>query len=316
MKVVRFKGADGPRVGLLEGAVVVDALAALAEGDRARRYFTDTQSFIRAGEDGLKVARRLVAEAPAAARLPAGSVQLLAPILPATILCSGSNYHAHNAEKANTPISGKEPEFFVMTADNVVGPDEPIVYDPSYTRKLDCETELAIVIGREGRHIPRERALDHVFGYTIVNDVTARDLQVRRSPEGSVWYEVGRGKMFDTSAPLGPVIVTSDEIADPQALTLRTRINGELRQETSTSDMIFSCAELIHFFSIGLTLRPGMVIITGTPAGTAWSNDAELGGKWQAQPGLVRASRYCLPGDIVDSEIEKIGTLRNEVVHI
>lgn len=316
MKVVRFTGADGPRVGLLEGGVIVDALAALPEGDSARRYFVDTQSFIRAGEDGLKAARRLIAEAPAVARRPASGAQLLAPILPATILCSGSNYHAHNAEKANTPISGKEPEFFVMTADNVVGPDEPVVYDPRYTTKLDCETELAIVIGKEGRHIPRERALEHVFGYTIVNDVTARDLQVRRSPEGSVWYEVGRGKMFDTSAPLGPVIVTADEIPDPQALMLRTRINGELRQETSTSDMIFSCAELVHFFSTGITLRPGMVIITGTPAGTAWSNDAELGGKWQAQPGLVRASRYCLPGDIVESEIEKIGILRNEVVHI
>ena len=104
---------------------------------------------------------------------------LTAPLRPSTILCSGSNYHDHNAEKANAPISGKEPEFFVKTADCVVGPDEPIVQDPALTRKLDCETELAIVIGKPGRHIPIERALDHVFGYTIVNDVTARDRQVR-----------------------------------------------------------------------------------------------------------------------------------------
>ena len=157
-----------------------------------------------------------------------------------------------------------------MTADNVVGPEPRSSTTPPIQR-AGCETELAIVIGMAGRHIPRERALDHVFGYTIVNDVTARDLQVRKSPEGSVWYEVGRGKMFDTSAPLGPVIVTADQIADPQQLDLRTRINGELRQSANTSDMIFSCAELIHFFSTGLTLKPGMVIITGTPAGTAWS---------------------------------------------
>jgi 2-keto-4-pentenoate hydratase/2-oxohepta-3-ene-1,7-dioic acid hydratase in catechol pathway len=316
MKIVRFKTRYGVRVGLLAGEEIVDPLAALPEGDAVRGYFADTQALIGSGEAGLSLARRLAETAPASARSRVADAELAPPILPTTILCSGSNYHAHNAEKANTPISGKEPEFFVMTADNVVGPDEAIVYDPSYTKKLDCETELAIVIGKQGRHIPRERALDHVFGYTIVNDVTARDLQVRRSPEGSVWYEVGRGKMFDTSSPLGPAIVTADEVPDPQALMLRTRINGELRQETSTADMIFSCAELIHFFSAGLTLRPGMVIITGTPAGTAWSNDAELGGKWQAQPGLVRASRYCLPGDVVECEVEKIGVLRNEIVHV
>jgi 2-keto-4-pentenoate hydratase/2-oxohepta-3-ene-1,7-dioic acid hydratase in catechol pathway len=316
MKIVRFKSGAGLRLGFVSGDQIVDPLAALPEGDADRRFFADMQSLIAAGEAGMARAKSLIEAAPASARLRPGDVKLAAPILPTTILCSGSNYHAHNAEKANTPISGKEPEFFVMTADNVIGPDDAIIYDPSYTKKLDCETELAIVIGKEGRHIPRERALDHVFGYTIVNDVTARDLQVRRSPEGSVWYEVGRGKMFDTSSPLGPAVVTADEIPDPQALMLRTRINGELRQSTNTSDMIFSCAELIHFFSTGLTLRPGMVIITGTPAGTAWSNDAELGGKWQAQPGLVRASRYCLPGDVVESELEKIGVLRNIVAHI
>ena len=136
------------------------------------------------------------------------------------------------------------------------------------------------MIGKPGRHIPVERALDHVFGYTVSNDVTARDQQVRRSPEGFTWYELGRGKAFDTSLPLGPVIVTADELPDPQALTLRTRINGELRQQSSTGDMIWTCAELIHFFSINFTLKPGMVILTGTPAGTAWSTDKDLGGNW------------------------------------
>jgi 2-keto-4-pentenoate hydratase/2-oxohepta-3-ene-1,7-dioic acid hydratase in catechol pathway len=187
------------------------------------------------------------------------------------------------------------------------------VFDPLLSKKLDCEVELAIVIGKPGRHIPVERALEHVFGYTIVNDVTARDRQVRRTPEGMTWYELGSGKAFDSSAPLGPCIVTADEIGDPQQLAVRSRVNGELRQSSSTSNMIWSCAELIHFFSRNFTLKPGMVIITGTPAGTAWSADRELGGKGVTQPGLVPATRYCLPGDVVECEVEKIGVLRNTV---
>lgn len=243
-------------------------------------------------------------------------VHLLAPMIPSTILCSGSNYHSHNKEKANAPLSGKEPEFFVKTGDCVVGPNEPIIFDSQLTKKLDSETELAIVIGKPGRHIPVESALDHVFGYTIVNDVTARDRQVRFKPDGSTWYELGRGKAFDTSAPLGPSIVTSDEVGDPQNLYLKTRINGELRQSGNTKDMIWTCAELVHFFSINFTLRPGMVIITGTPAGTAWSSDKSLGGNWMPPEDgekLVPAKGYNLPGDIVESEIESIGTLINPV---
>jgi 2-keto-4-pentenoate hydratase/2-oxohepta-3-ene-1,7-dioic acid hydratase in catechol pathway len=157
----------------------------------------------------------------------------------------------------------------LKTADSVVGPEDPIVYDETLTRKLDCETELAIVIGRSGRHIPKDQALKHVFGYTIVNDVTARDRQVRRSGDFT-WYELGRGKAFDSSAPLGPCIVTADEIPDPQRLDIRTRINGELRQLSNTRNMIWTCADLIHFFSTNFTLKPGMVIITGTPADPAY----------------------------------------------
>ena len=245
-------------------------------------------------------------------------VKLLAPIIPSTILCSGSNYHSHNKEKANAPLSGKEPEFFVKTGDCVIGPNEGIIHDALLTQKLDSETELAIVIGKSGRHIPVESALDHVFGYTIVNDVTARDRQVRFKPDGSTWYELGRGKAFDSSAPLGPCIVTADKIKDPQTLNLRTRINGELRQSGNTRDMIWSCAELIHFFSINFTLRPGMVIITGTPAGTAWSSDKSLGGNWlppeDGEEKIVPAKGYNLPGDIVESEIEGIGILMNKVI--
>ena len=309
MRLVSFVRSGEARVGFLRGDAVVDPL--LAGGDRA--VFGSVLAFIEAGDKAVKAARTLVANPLRSAIIPPQGVALAAPLRPSTILCSGSNYHDHNAEKANAPISGKEPEFFVKTADCVIGPDEPIIHDPALTNKLDCETELAIVIGREGRHIPAERALDHVFGYTVVNDVTARDRQVRTSAEGTTWYDLGRGKAFDTSAPLGPCIVTADEIGDPQTLRLQTRINGELRQSGNTADMIWSCAHLVHFFSTNFTLKPGMVIITGTPAGTAWSTDKELGGRWRPQPGLVAATRYCLPGDVVESEVEKIGVLRNPI---
>jgi 2-keto-4-pentenoate hydratase/2-oxohepta-3-ene-1,7-dioic acid hydratase in catechol pathway len=307
MKLVTFVEGGAERFGFLVGDAVVDPL--LASGDRS--LFADALTFIRSGDNGIAVARTILANAPKS--IPRSSVTLAAPLRPETILCSGSNYRDHNAEKANTPLSGKEPEFFVKTADCVVGPDEPIVFDPLLSKKLDCEVELAIVIGKSGRHVSIARALDHVFGYTIVNDVTARDRQVRHTPEGMTWYELGSGKAFDSSAPLGPCIVTPDEVGDPQNLTLQSRINGELRQSSSTANMIWSCAGLIHLFSRKFTLRPGMVIITGTPAGTAWSADRELGGKGVTQPGLVPATRYCLPGDVVECEVEKIGVLRNTV---
>jgi 2-keto-4-pentenoate hydratase/2-oxohepta-3-ene-1,7-dioic acid hydratase in catechol pathway len=309
MKLVNYLKAGEVRLGLLAGDTIVDPL--LATGDRA--LFADTLSFIKSGAAALSAAKAVLANPPKSACMPVKSVVLAAPLRPATILCSGSNYRDHNAEKANTPISGKEPEFFVKTADCVVGPEEPIAFDARFSKKIDCEVELAIVIGKAGRFIPVERALEHVFGYTIVNDVTARDRQVRRTPEGMTWYELGSGKAFDSGAPLGPCIVTADEIANPQNLKLQSRVNGELRQSSSTSNMIWNCAELIHFFSRNFTLKPGMAIITGTPAGTAWSSDKELGGKGVTQPGLVPATRYCLPGDVVECEVEGIGVLRNPV---
>ena len=315
MKIVNVMKKNGVSLGFQKGNTIVDAAAASkALGIGRPAWFKDTLSFIKSGEEGLAAAKKIVSGAPASTTTKRSAVRLAAPIIPSTILASGSNYIEHNQEKANLPISGKEVEFFIMTGDCVIGTDEPIVYEPKLTKKLDVETELAVVIGKPGRHIPRDRALEHVFGYTVVNDVSARDLQVRKSAEGFVWYETGRGKSFDTSAPLGPCIVTADEIGDPQTLDLKTRVNGELRQSTNTRNMIFTCADIIHHFSISFTLKPGMVIITGTPGGTAWSADPELGGKWQNYPGLVRAERYCLPGDVVESEIEKIGILRNEIV--
>jgi 2-keto-4-pentenoate hydratase/2-oxohepta-3-ene-1,7-dioic acid hydratase in catechol pathway len=314
MKLATYLDAGSRRLALVAGDTLVDPLLALAGTDPARPHFTDAIAFIRGGAEARRAADHLVAQAPATARRPLSGTVLAAPMLPTTILCSGSNYRDHNQEKANTPISGREPEFFIKTSDCVIGPGEPIVLDEKVTRKMDCETELAIVIGKPGRHIPVASALDHVFGYTIVNDVTARDRQVRRNDQGMVWYELGRGKCFDSSAPLGPVIVTADEVGDPQRLALKTRINGELRQSSTTGQMIWSCAELIHFFSVNFTLRPGMVIITGTPAGTAWSQDRELGGSGKSPPGVVPATGYCAPGDVVECELERVGILRNPVV--
>jgi 2-keto-4-pentenoate hydratase/2-oxohepta-3-ene-1,7-dioic acid hydratase in catechol pathway len=303
MKIVRFFADGAARLGALDGDAVVELAG-----------FADTRELAAAGAGGLASARNQVAAG--GRRRPAAGVKLLAPIVPTTILCSGSNYTDHNKEKANTPISGKEPEFFVKTADCVIGPGDTIIHDERLSKKLDAETELAIVIGKPGRHIPVDRALEHVFGYTVANDVTARERQVRRNEQGFTWYEVGRGKAFETACPLGPCIVTADEIPDPQKLRLRTRINGELRQSASTGNMIFSCAHLIHFFSISFTLKPGFVILTGTPGGTAWSMDPELGGKWVGGDGsetLVPAKGYLRPGDKIENELEGIGILANTV---
>jgi 2-keto-4-pentenoate hydratase/2-oxohepta-3-ene-1,7-dioic acid hydratase in catechol pathway len=313
MKIVNFWRDDEVRLGILVDDKILDlASAALSLPQGRESYFRDVLSFIRGGAAAIIATEPLLKQWPVRALFDLGSVKLAPPILPSTILCAGSNYREHNEEKASSPTSGKEPEFFLKTADSVVGPEEPIIYDEKLTRKLDCETELAVVIGKSGRHIPKDQALKHVFGYTIVNDVTARDRQVRRSGDFT-WYELGRGKAFDSSAPLGPCIVTADEISDPQTLDIRTRINGELRQFSNTRNMIWTCADLIHFFSTNFTLKPGMVIITGTPAGTAWSTDKDLGGHWVPKDGLVAATRYCLPGDQIESEIERIGVLRNPV---
>jgi 2-keto-4-pentenoate hydratase/2-oxohepta-3-ene-1,7-dioic acid hydratase in catechol pathway len=314
MKLVSFWRDQEVRLGFLLDDEILElglARSSLAPGEE--QVFRDATSFIRAGELAFKLASRLMEQRPRNALHPLGSSKLTAPMLPSTILCAGSNYREHNDEKAGTPMSGKEPEFFIKTSDSVVGPGESIRYDEMLTRKLDCETELAIVIGKAGRHIPVARAIEHVFGYTLANGVTARDRQVRRS--GSfTWYDLGRGKAFDTSAPIGPWIVTADEIDDPQTLDIKTRINGELRQSSNTRNMIWTCEDLIHFFSINFTLRPGMMIITGTPAGTAWSVDHELGGQWRPKLGLIAATRYCLPGDQIECEIQSIGVLRNAVI--
>lgn len=320
MKIVNFRSGDQIRVGVLDGESIVDLLALqqaqpLVDASLAHAL-GNTVALIQHWDRLREPVEQAVIRSRSASigRLPAASAVMAAPMMPTTILCSGSNYLSHNQEKANADTSGKEPEFFVKTGDCVVGPGEAIVHDRVLTQKLDGEVELAVVIGKPGRHIAVEDALDHVFGYTIVNDVTARDRQVRSRPDGSHWYELGRGKLFDSSAPMGPCIVTSDELPDPQATMVRSWVNGDLRQISSTSQMIWSVAELVHFFSINVTLRPGMVIITGTPSGTAWSVDKELGGKWAGTDGMVPATGYLKDGDVIVCEVEGIGRLTNPVV--
>jgi len=248
---------------------------------------------------------------PTGTRLPLEKVKLLAPLVPPIILNSGQNYWDHRDEKP--PVDARDPEFFLKAPLAVIGPDEPIVLDPAVTSKLDYEVELAVVIGRPGRHIPRERALEHVFGYTVANDVTARDRQAVPHPEGGWAYRLGPGKNFDTAAPLGPWIVTPDEVPDPQSLGLRTLVNGSVRQNNSTAKMIWDVPELIAFFSTFYTLQPGVVIETGTPGGTAWAGDPELGGRPYEREDVERGG-YLQPGDVVTVEIDGIGSLTNPVV--
>ena len=315
MRLARYERAGQARLAMVAGEDLIDILdAADVLGDMpadANKWFSDMTGLIEAGPAAGEFLRK-IAQADSA-RVPLSEARLLAPIRPGIILCSGENYWDHREEKPE--VTAKEPEFFIkIPTTGVIGPGDNIVWDTAVTQKLDYETELAIVIGKAGRHIPEAKAAEHIFGYTIMNDVTARDRQVKMRPDGSCQYALGPGKNFDTCAPLGPVIVTADEIPEPQKLALSTLVNGELRQNNSTAKMIWGVAELIHFFSTFLTLQPGWVISTGTPGGTAWAADPELGGRPYERPDLVRASGYLQAGDQVVCRIETIGELRNQIV--
>ena len=234
---------------------------------------------------------------PAGARLPLDAVELRAP-LPRplrNVWCVGRNYHAHAAEladsvfRASLPVEHAWPIIFTKVPECVVGPHDDVrLPAPSTSTQIDYESELAVVIGRGGRDIAKSRALDHVFGYTIVNDVTARDVQVRHQQ-----WELG--KSFDTFCPMGPWIVTADEL---DALDTRVRgwVNGELRQDARTRDMIFDIPTLIETCSRGITLYPGDVIATGTPSGVGMG---------------FKPPRWLVAGDVVRIEIDGIGAIEN-----
>ncbi len=225
---------------------------------------------------------------------PAEVAQWLAPLEPAAILCIGLNYRDHAAETGQA--LPERPVLFMKNPGAVVGHEGGIVLAPGFVARpeVDYEGELAVIIGRAARDVTVAGALAHVFGYTVANDVSAR--RVQRDGGGGQWV---RGKSFDTFCPLGPWMVTADEVGDPQALRLCTRLNGETMQEGSTANMVFSVAELIADLSQGMTLLPGTVILTGTPAGV----------------GFVRTPRVFLrPGDRVEVSIEGVGLLANDVV--
>jgi len=220
---------------------------------------------------------------------PLKRARLLAPIVaPArNVFCLGRNYADHAAERgAAVP---EHPVYFTKPDTAVVGPGDDIVHH-AVTKELDYEVELAVVIGIGGRDIARADALSHVFGYTVVNDVTARDLQQRHNQ----WF---KGKSLDTFCPMGPVLVTADEIPDPQALGISLRVNGQVRQSSHTSKMIFPVAQCIEVLSQAMTLKPGDVIATGTPDGVG-----------------AATGNFLKAGDRIEAEVESIGVLASKVV--
>jgi len=285
MKLVTYRHEGVERIGAVRDEAIVD-LSEVAPS---------MLELIAGGPALLARARAITASAEAA--VPLEAVSLLAPIPRPrkNIICLGMNYAAHAIESLRAKgLPEKLPEYPVFfskapTAVNHPGAVVPLMPDVSTQR--DWEVELAVVIGVGGRHISRERALSHVFGYTILNDVSARDLQTRHQ---QFFYS----KSLDGSAPMGPWIVTADEIPNPHNLRLRLRVNGVTMQDASTSDMIFDIPACIATFSHGITLEPGDVFATGTPSGVGMG---------------MSPQRWLQAGDVMECEIERIGVLRNEV---
>jgi 2-keto-4-pentenoate hydratase/2-oxohepta-3-ene-1,7-dioic acid hydratase in catechol pathway len=313
MKLVTYRSGRGAaRVGALDGEVVFD-LGALAVDlarergaarhgrggfprtmleliqrgpaalDEAREAFAHGQTVVgQRGADGIVAGKLGVA---------AKRARLQAPIpRPArNVFCLGRNYAEHAAERgAEVP---KHPVYFTKAPESVVGPGAGVVHHTA-TSELDYEVELAAVIGTAGRDIARSHALGHVFGYTVVNDVTARDAQKNH-------FQFFKGKSLDTFCPIGPVVVTPDEFGDPQRKQVRLRVNGAVKQDASTAAMIFPVHVIVEWLSLGLTLEPGDIIATGTPDGVGFGRVPQ---------------EFLQDGDILETEVEGIGTMRNRIV--
>ncbi len=259
-KIARFEHDGAVHYGLLEGA---DTLR-LIQGDV------------------------LGAWAPTGRTVPLTHVRLLTPVAPPNVIAIGLNYRKH-AEESQMALP-ERPVVFFKTTTAVCNPGDPIMLPRMAPDEVDYECELAVVIGRRAKHVPEEHALDYVLGYTCGNDVSARDCQIRLD---SQW---ARAKSFDTFAPLGPWIETE---MDPDRARIMTRLNGEVMQDSSTSDLIFSCRELIVYLSANMTLLPGTVIMTGTPSGVGFARKPPV---------------FLRPGDTVEVEVEGIGVLRNPVI--
>lgn len=252
------------------------------------------QELIEAGDVTLSDLASWADDPPPVCILPIEPSRLKAPIpVPRqNIICLGWNYAEHAIESANSMQRDvklpEHPIVFTKAVGSVIGPGDKMILDPSVTTELDWEVELAIIIGKNARYVERDKALDYVFGYTVINDLSARDLQFRHKQ-----YFIG--KSLDGACPMGPVITTSDEIEDPQNLGLRSWVNGELKQDSNTRHQIFDCAEIIHRLSQGMTLMPGDIIATGTPEGVGFAR----------QP-----PEFLAAGDTVECEVDGIGKLK------
>ncbi|MGZ3197479.1 MAG: fumarylacetoacetate hydrolase family protein [Croceibacterium sp.] len=279
MKIARFEFAGHTDLGVVKDNGVI-GLREVGFG------FFDIHALIAAGSEVLDDIRQRTANAQV--RHAIADVHLLAPLRPGKYLAIGMNYAKHVAEMGHAERPRYQYWFNKQTT-CINGPFDPI--EPGVTEMLDYEVELAVVIGRAAKGVKAAQALDHVFGYLVANDVSARDWQ-RHSPTFTM------GKSFDTHGPIGPWIVTADEIPDPQALGLRCLVNGEIRQQSTTADMSFSVAEQIEYLSTAFTLEPGDLLATGTPEGVGAAMDP---------PGFLK------PGDVVRCEIDGIGAIENRV---
>jgi len=282
MKLATFTHDNRTRIGAVAGDTLVDLSVA------APRLPTTMLAFLAAGSEAFGAAKHAVDGGQG--RLALRDVSLRAPIeRPGKVLAVGLNYADHIAETGRE--KPEHPMIFNKQSTCVIGTGSPI-HVPRVSHAVDYEVELAIVIGRRCRHVPRSRASEVIAGYCIMNDVTARDWQMRVP----TWT---MGKSFDTHGPLGPWLTTADEVGDPHALSIRTWVNSELRQDSNTKHLVFDCYNLVEHLSSAFTLEPGDVISTGTPGGVGVA---------------MKPPRFLQPGDVVKMEIEKLGTLENPVI--
>lgn len=285
MRLATIQTPAGPRAAVRKGDSYIDLHATNAALPVSVRGLLD------AGDEALRVAAA-AANRSDAVTYPARGAKLLPPVPnPAKIVCVGLNYRDHAAE-SGVPIP-KDPVLFSKYATALIGPEESIVL-PAVSQEVDYEAELVIVIGKKGRHLTKENAAACIAGYTIGHDVSARDWQLKK--DGKQWMV---GKTFDTFAPLGPELVTADEVGDPHALSIKLRLNGQTMQDSNTRQMIFSTAEVVAYLSQVFTLEPGDLVYTGTPPGV---------GAARKPPVFLKG------GDVVEIEIDKLGVLRNPVV--
>jgi 2-keto-4-pentenoate hydratase/2-oxohepta-3-ene-1,7-dioic acid hydratase in catechol pathway len=286
VKLLTFSTEGKSRPGVLDGDNVIDlAAAGLPAGEDG-----DLKAIVSGGDAMLARVRDAMKSA-SAKRYRLSDCTILAPIgSPSKIVAVGLNYIDH-CKEANLPVP-TEPVLFAKFTNSVTGPYDDLSWPEAFSREVDYEVELGVVIGKRGVNIPESQALDYVCGYTVVNDVSARDQQFANAKQ---W---DRGKSFDTSCPYGPYIVTRDEIADPQTLQVRTVLNGQEMQISNTRNMVFGVAKLISYISEGTTLLPGDLIPTGTPFGVGFSRKPPV---------------YLKHGDECVCEVEKIGSIRNRI---